>query len=288
MKYKKYSYILVLVLMLIVGINHTYAVEGKYCYYISDDNEFKSALKIQWGYKAPLLHGLNDFAKVSVDKIGSGNYDFNDESVLNWWSSLNFRSECVTNGTTCFDARYGSSLVANEDFNPSCPKHLVFQYCKMYAVWATDSETIAKQAVSEIRSNGCTGFYGSFEKDGDVITAGEYYEEFVGEEFITIDNGNLECNDLLGEGSGSLREMIDTIMEYVRIIVPILIILLGTVDFAKAVIAGKEDNMKKAQKDFVIRIIAGVAVFFVPVLIDIIMDLAEIVWQGEGYKICNF
>ncbi len=82
--------------------------------------------------------------------------------------------------------------------------------------------------------------------------------------------------------------MIDTIMEYVRIIVPILIILLGTVDFAKAVIAGKEDNMKKAQKDFVIRIIAGVAVFFVPVLIDIIMDLAEIVWQGEGYKICNF
>lgn len=288
MKYKKFNYILVFVLMLMVGMNRIYAVESKYCYYVSDDNGFKSALKISWGYKAPLLHGLNAYAKVSVDKLGEGIYDFDDESVLNWWPNL--RTKCVTNGTTCFEDRYKSSTAANNDSNPSCPKYLVFQYCKMYAVWSTDSESIAKQAVSEIHSNGCTGFYGSYEKDGKPITEEEYYDEFVDEGLITIDNGELECNDLLGDESDpdSLRSMIDTIMSYIRIIVPILIILLGTIDLAKAVIAGKEDNIKKAQTDFIKRIIAGVAVFLVPVLIDIIMDLAEIVWQGESYKICKF
>jgi len=98
-----------------------------------------------------------------------------------------------------------------------------------------------------------------------------------------------DMNTIFGDKDNpeSIRYIINQILGYIRIIVPILIILLGTLDFAKAVLAGKEDNMKKAQSTFVKRLIAGVAVFFVPVIVDIIMDLADIVWAGE-YTHCDF
>lgn len=45
--------------------------------------------------------------------------------------------------------------------------------------------------------------------------------------------------------------------------VPILLIVFGTLDLAKAVIAGKEDEMKKAQSTLIRRVIYAVAVFLV-------------------------
>ena len=104
-------------------------------------------------------------------------------------------------------------------------------------------------------------------------------------------NGEVTCadyNELFGDKNDpeSISYMIHSILKFVRIIVPILIILLGILDFGKAVIAGKEDQMKKAQMDFVKRVVIGVAVFFVPVIVDIIMELADLVWAGE-YVHCD-
>ena len=85
----------------------------------------------------------------------------------------------------------------------------------------------------------------------------------------------------------SIAYLVNTVLQYVRVIVPILIIILGSLDFAKAVIAGKEDEMKKAQSTFIKRLVIGVAVFFVPALVNIIIYLADIVWEGLGYSTCT-
>ena len=45
--------------------------------------------------------------------------------------------------------------------------------------------------------------------------------------------------------------------------------------------------MKKAQSTFIKRVIIGVAVFFVPAVVDLIMSLADIVWEGLGYTTCG-
>jgi hypothetical protein len=58
-------------------------------------------------------------------------------------------------------------------------------------------------------------------------------------------------------------------------------------DFAKAVISSKEEEMRKAQATFIKRVIAAVALFFVPLLVDFIMELADIVWAGTGYSSCG-
>ena len=91
------------------------------------------------------------------------------------------------------------------------------------------------------------------------------------------------CNDLFDQ---SLIDLLNDILKYPRIIVPILVIGLGLIDLGKAVMASKEDEMKKAQKTFIKRVIIGVAFFFIPALVNIIMWLANIVWNGM-YPTCG-
>lgn len=96
------------------------------------------------------------------------------------------------------------------------------------------------------------------------------------------------CNDIFGDKNNpdSLSHLINEILQYPRIIVPIIVIGLGTLDLAKAVIASKEDEMKKAQKTFAKRVIIGVAFFLIPAFVNLIMWLADIVWNG-AYPTCG-
>ena len=55
-------------------------------------------------------------------------------------------------------------------------------------------------------------------------------------------------------------------------LVPIVIIILGSLDLFKAVIASKEDEIKAAQKLLIKRVIYGVAIFFVTILVTFIFN----------------
>ena len=61
------------------------------------------------------------------------------------------------------------------------------------------------------------------------------------------------------------------IMRWVRYIIPVLVIIFGILDFIKAVGADKEDEMKKAQRHFIIRLIAAALIFIVPYILEFII-----------------
>lgn len=63
------------------------------------------------------------------------------------------------------------------------------------------------------------------------------------------------------------------VMNIICIAVPIIMILMGTLDLFKAVTAGKDEDIKKKQKALITRIIAGVLVFLVPTIVSVIMNL---------------
>ena len=71
--------------------------------------------------------------------------------------------------------------------------------------------------------------------------------------------------------SGMFPYVVSTIVMLIKIIVPILLIIFGMLDLAKAVIASKEDEIKKAQMTFVKRLIAAVIVFFVVSLVQLVV-----------------
>lgn len=67
-----------------------------------------------------------------------------------------------------------------------------------------------------------------------------------------------------------------------KIVVPIILILLGIIDMVKAIVAQKEDEIKKAQNTFVRRLIAALIIFFVIVIIQFVFNiLSDAGFTGE-------
>ena len=83
------------------------------------------------------------------------------------------------------------------------------------------------------------------------------------------------CEDLLGPEA---IELINDAMNIVRIIVPILLLVLGILDFTKATFSGSADDMTKVKKTFINRIIAAVVVFLIPIFVNLLLTLANEVW----------
>ena len=67
----------------------------------------------------------------------------------------------------------------------------------------------------------------------------------------------------------------------IQIVIPIILIILGMLDLGKAVIAGKEDEMKKAQGTLIKRAVYALAVFLVVTLVIFIMGLLPVGGEDE-------
>ena len=73
--------------------------------------------------------------------------------------------------------------------------------------------------------------------------------------------------------SGTFPYIISTIITVIKIAVPILLIIFGMLDLGKAVVAAKEDEIKKGQQTFVKRLIAAAIVFFVVSIVKLLVGL---------------
>lgn len=83
-----------------------------------------------------------------------------------------------------------------------------------------------------------------------------------------VNCGNFDVPD-------QIANVIGTIINLIKIAVPILLIIFGMLDLGKAVMAQKEDEIKKGQQMFVKRLIAAAIVFFVVVIVQFAINLVE-------------
>lgn len=88
--------------------------------------------------------------------------------------------------------------------------------------------------------------------------------------FLKLTAGTYTCGTDGLEFSYTIPNLVSTIITIIKIVVPILLIIFGMLDLGKAVMASKEDEIKKGQQTFIKRIIAAVIVFFVFQLTQII------------------
>ena len=57
-----------------------------------------------------------------------------------------------------------------------------------------------------------------------------------------------------------------------QIAVPVILIIMGSIDFLKAVSSSKDDDIKKAQGMFIKRLVMGALVFFVFVIVKLLIS----------------
>ena len=71
-------------------------------------------------------------------------------------------------------------------------------------------------------------------------------------------------------------ELIRDVLNWVRILAPILLILLVALDFGSAVVSGENDALSKAAKKSIPRAVGAALLFFVPTIIRAVLNLGGI------------
>ena len=69
-----------------------------------------------------------------------------------------------------------------------------------------------------------------------------------------------------------IYQIVHLIILLIQVVVPILLIIWGMLDFAKSVIGGDEDAIKKGQKIFIKRVIAAIIVFLVVTVVTLLIS----------------
>lgn len=77
--------------------------------------------------------------------------------------------------------------------------------------------------------------------------------------------------------SDRIIRWIANIVKWVKYIAPVLVIILGILDFIKAFASGNDDEMKKVKARFVKRLISAALLFIVPFIIEFVLDVFNLV-----------
>ncbi|MBE6154486.1 MAG: hypothetical protein E7163_02795 [Firmicutes bacterium] len=104
----------------------------------------------------------------------------------------------------------------------------------------------------------------------DITSSGESGNGIVG--------GNEDKIDLEHFCQGPVMGVFTTlgwIIFIIKILIPILLIIFGSVDFAKAVLAGKDDAIKKSAKTLALRAVAGIIIFFIPTILNAVVGVFD-------------
>lgn len=80
--------------------------------------------------------------------------------------------------------------------------------------------------------------------------------------------------DFCGE-DGVLKtfQIVGYLITIIKILVPLLLIIFGAIDFGKAVVASDDKAISKAAQMLVIRAAGGIIIFFIPTIINFAVNL---------------
>ncbi|MBQ9011586.1 MAG: hypothetical protein IJ093_02945 [Bacilli bacterium] len=99
----------------------------------------------------------------------------------------------------------------------------------------------------------------------------------------------ITCN--LGESGATLLKipsgvagLIHLVILILQIAVPIMLVIWGMLDFAKATIGGDEDKIKSGQKIFIKRLVAAILVFLVVTVVQLVITAVGTAFSDSNDK----
>lgn len=120
----------------------------------------------------------------------------------------------------------------------------------------------------------------ALEEDADVIRDnideqnGSFDDEWeeLGEN-VDLNNFNQDIGcEIFSEEPGSFGWLLNKVLGYIKVIGPILVVILSSLDFIKAVVGTDEKAMKEAQSKLIIRLVCALALFLVPTLVQLLFS----------------
>lgn len=84
----------------------------------------------------------------------------------------------------------------------------------------------------------------------------------------------ISCGNL-GKFNKKLPEISSWLITLLQVAVPVILIIMGVIDFVKSLSSQKDDEIKKNQQTFVKRVITAVIIFFVVVVVKLLVSLVS-------------
>ena len=69
--------------------------------------------------------------------------------------------------------------------------------------------------------------------------------------------------------------VVRSIIKLIKYVVPVILVLMGMIDFGKVVLGKPEDQMKKAKSAFIARFVSAILVFLVISIVEIVVNLVS-------------
>lgn len=82
-------------------------------------------------------------------------------------------------------------------------------------------------------------------------------------------------NSILGDPNdeNSVAWLLQQILNFIKVVGPMLVVVLSSIDFAKVIVKSDDEAMAKAQKKLGMRLILAALLFFIPTLVQVILDV---------------
>ena len=98
-------------------------------------------------------------------------------------------------------------------------------------------------------------------------------------------NDKVSCGNI-GSFHRKIPELTNWFFIILEIVVPVILVILGVIDFAKSITGQKEDEIKKGQNIFIKRLITAVLIFFVVAIVKFVIGLVSVPGESNGIFEC--
>ena len=103
---------------------------------------------------------------------------------------------------------------------------------------------------------------------------------------ILADYAAFTCGGIENMMPVAVANLVSMVINVIKVLVPVILIVMGLVDFTKAITKQKEDEIKKSQMVFVKRLIAGLLVFFIVAIVQFAFSIVNKATGEDSYMGC--
>lgn len=88
-------------------------------------------------------------------------------------------------------------------------------------------------------------------------------------------NQDQTCEGLLGDPDNpeSVAWLVRELLNIAKVVGPLIVVVLSSIDFAKVIVTSDDEAMAKAGKKLAIRLVLAAALFFIPTLVTVLLDV---------------
>ena len=275
MKQNKFIY---LIIFSLVFLGFTSGVKAGCCYK-DITGLFKYDGNVQTGYCQQAHPNVQVFDGISEDTCLAKNPNvINTNTGCQYDSELSTEAQCNSHAAQGFSWDK-SAQCCKQQATTQAPTSLPSNYGNQNNNQSTSTdcnipENICINDKHGTYANGCCSWTVSINNstsDPDNNSAGDgsttATSGTTGSDTMTI---GFNCDD---SNVQSLIRTIKTIYNLLKYVTPVILIIMGSIDFAKAVVAGKDDEIEKNKKRFMNRLFIAVLIFLLLSIFQLVTNI---------------